>query len=93
MHDLNTIKQLNVDAFAPWIKRTQEEGKFVVATYTGLHILSVESFAAEKQAIEALHAEVSSPDQHRELFSPTLSARGETPTRDQSDDRFFATQA
>lgn len=86
MHDLQTISKLNAAAFADGIANYQAQGRYVVATYTGLHILSVETFsgpAAQTDATTALNAPKASPDVHRKLFEPT----GAAPARDQSEDR------
>ena len=89
MHSLETISRLNADAFGPDIAALQRKGKHVVATYSGTALMSIESFDHVAPAIDAAHAEPSSPDQSFRLFV----AKYEEPNnlvRDQSEDRASA---
>lgn len=45
MHDLNTINKLNADAFKRSIDRFRAQGRYVLARYEGLHLVSIETFA------------------------------------------------
>ena len=84
MHDLNTIAKLNADTFAPAITNYRAQGRYVVAQYTGLHILSIETFEDPLEAVSAFNAPVASPDVTRKIFPPTASR---PLRRDQSEDR------
>lgn len=88
MHDLRTISRLNAEAFGPAITNLQRQGRFVVAKYAGLHILSIESFSDETEARADFDEAVDSPDKTKKLFAPIASADGANPVqRDQSEDR------
>ena len=54
MHDLNTIRRLNFEAFADSIGRYQRQGRWVLATYEGLHLTSIETFSSAEDAAQAL---------------------------------------
>ena len=91
MHDLNTISRLNAEAFGPAIENLQRQGRFVVAKYTGLHILSIESYSDELEARADFDKPNDSPDQHKKLLTPLASADGANPAqRDQTEDRVAA---
>jgi len=51
MNDLNTINRLNAEAVTSQLGSSipllQAQGKYVVAEYAGLHILSFETFSGE----------------------------------------------
>jgi hypothetical protein len=84
MHDLHTIAKLNAETFGPAITNFQAQGRYVVANYTGLHILSIETFEDPLEAVSALNAPVDSPDVTRKIYPPTASRPFK---RDQSEDR------
>lgn len=88
MHDLNTIIRLNAEAHGDAVDRRRAEGKFVVAKYTGLHLVSFEAYDTGAAALQALNdgRVGASPDVHFKLYNPTLVPRG----RDQSEDRTLA---
>jgi hypothetical protein len=84
MHGLKTINQLNAEAIERSISHFQNQGRYVVATYTGLHILSVETFEDPLEAVSKFNSPVDSPDVHRKILTPTA---GRSVPRDQSEDR------
>ena len=86
MHALHTIQTLNAETFAPAIENYRAQGRYVVATYTGLHIASIETFTDAKEAVALFEAPVESPDVHRKIYTPTA----ERTPRDQSEDRTLA---
>ena len=87
MHDLNTINKLNAETFAPAIENYRAQGRYVVAEYSGLHVLSIETFEDPFEAVAKFNSPTSSPDVHRKILPPT--ARRQAP-RDQSEDRTLA---
>lgn len=62
MHDLNTINRLNLEAFAESINAHRKAGRFVLAQYEGLSLVSIETFSYQNQAQDAFDAAV--PLQH-----------------------------
>lgn len=86
MHDLNTISRLNAETHAKGIKSLQDQGKHVVATYTGLSLLSFEGFATAGEAEAARSAPVDSPDVTRRAYAPTPAGQA-VAAHDQSEDR------
>ena len=62
MHDLNTINRLNIEAFAESITAHRKAGRFVMAQYEGLSLVSIETFSYQNQAQDAFDAAV--PLQH-----------------------------
>ena len=73
MHDLNTLNRLNLEAHGASIKASQDAGKYVVATYTGLTLYSTAEFDNEDAALRAQKEPAESPDINRRLFAPTTS--------------------
>ena len=69
MHDLNTIRRLNAEAHADSINRVRAKGRFVVADYAGLTLMSYRSFE-ERPHAEAALAEPLEGSEHRKLFEP-----------------------
>lgn len=53
MHDLNTIRRLNAEAHAATIEKARNEGKHVVATFAGLHLMTVETYSDAETALAA----------------------------------------
>ena len=89
MHDLNTINRLNAEAFHDAVSNFQRQGRYVVATYAGLSLFSIETFGDEAAALLAVDAAVPTGNSKR-MFRPTAPAPAEgyvQPTRDQSEDR------
>lgn len=86
MHSLETIQRLNAEATEKAIKHYQDQGRWVVAGYAGLHITSLETFTDGAEASAAARREVDSPDQRFELHQPT-PADQVVRARDQSEDR------
>lgn len=72
MHDLNTINRLNAEAFADSIAKYRAAGRFVLAKYEGVHLVSIETFTDTRQAQDALDAALA--EQHggarAVLFTP-----------------------
>lgn len=58
MHDLNTLNRLNADAFQRAIQNFQAQGRFVLATYEGLTLTTIESFSSANEMVDAHHAAV-----------------------------------
>ena len=81
MHDLNTINRLNAEAHADAINAARRQGKYVVATFAGLHVVGVASFSDSRSAVSALTAPVEASER-RVIYGPITGA-----TRDQSEDR------
>ncbi len=71
MHDLNIIERKNREAIERDADAQRAAGKWVVATYTGVAVVSTEAFATQAEAEAAFGAERSSPDVHRKLLPPT----------------------
>ena len=55
MHDLNTINKLNAQQFAEWAEGLRGEGKHVLVTYEGLHVVGLESFTDRDEAFAKLN--------------------------------------
>lgn len=89
MQDLNIIRKLNAEAFGPEIASLQRQGKHVVATYTGLTLLKIDSFDDPLLAGDALNASVESPDINRKIFRAKYEAPNSF-TRDRTEDRTVA---
>lgn len=51
MHDLNTISKLNAEAFGEAVENFRRQGRFVIATYSGLALVSIETFTDEGDAM------------------------------------------
>lgn len=86
MHSLETLHRLNAEATEKAIKHYRDQGRWVVARYTGLHIAGIETFTDPAEANAAVRREVDSPDQRLELHAPTPDAE-RIGTRDQTEDR------
>lgn len=96
MHDLNTIRRLNLDTFGQAIKNFQRQGRFVMAVYAGLHIVSIESFSTSGDAAYGVAERTDrlEASERIEVFPPATAAEqaaaaapGEPLKRDQSEDR------
>jgi cobyrinic acid a,c-diamide synthase len=68
MHDLHTINQLNAEAHAASIETACAAGKYVVAEYTGLHLMTTQVFDDEAAATKAMNAPLEHGDTRR-LYS------------------------
>lgn len=88
MHDLNTINKLNAEAHAKSVKTAQEAGLWVIAKYTGLHLLSTTNFNSAAEAQDFLESEERNPvaGNHYRRFDPIAHPVGH---RDQSEDRTY----
>lgn len=86
MHSLETIHRLNAEALQKSAKHFADQGRFVVVTYFGLHVASVETFSDQDDAFAALNAPLASPDVNRKLIPPTPREQV-VGQRDQSEDR------
>lgn len=53
MRDINDIIQQNNDTWGPVIQNLTRQGRYVVAQYDGLHLVSIESFTTLRDAQEA----------------------------------------
>ena len=82
MRDLNTINRLNAEASgASQINDQRRNGKYVVALYAGLDLVSFTTFDHASAAAEAAQAPTDASER-RVVFGPITG-----PTRDQSEDR------
>lgn len=86
MHSLETIHKLNAEALQKSAKHFADQGRFVVVTYFGLHVASVETFSEQAEAFAALNAPLFSPDVNRKLIPPTPREQV-VGQHDQSEDR------
>lgn len=79
MHDLNVINRINAEAFAESIANYRKQGRWVLAKYEGLHLVSIETFTEQQPAQVAFDVEVSA--QHggsrAVLFTPVPVASDE----------------
>ena len=75
MHDLNTINRLNAEAFEAAIKNFQAQGRYVLAKYEGLTLVSIETLGNA----DALC------DGHFKCLTPTAGFHATK--RDQPEDR------
>jgi hypothetical protein len=74
VHDLNTIKRLNFEAFAQSIGKYQAAGKHVLAVYEGMHLTSIETFTDAAEAQVRFDTVNSKRDgQTARLFLPTAA--------------------
>lgn len=87
MHDLNTINRLNAETFTKSIDNFRAQGRFVLARYEGLHLVSIESFSNADQASDAHFAATkdAGPGERYVVHAPTAAFY--TTQRDQSEDR------
>ena len=88
MHDLNVINRINAEAFAESIQNHRRQGRWVLAKYEGLHLVSIETFTMQTVA-QAAH-DAAADCQHgggrSVLFTP-FEVSAPAPLRDQSEDR------
>lgn len=87
MHDLHTINRLNAEAFAKSVKKYQDQGRHVVATYNGLALVSIETFSDHEDA-QAAFSKVNAlrDSSNARLFFPTPTDQV-IGAHDQSEDR------
>lgn len=82
MHDLNTLRRLNAEAAeAAQINDLRRQGKYVVALFAGLTLVSFTSFDGASAAAEAVQAPTDASER-RVVYGPITG-----PVRDQSEDR------
>lgn len=85
MHGLETIVKQNLDRFAKAITTYRSQGRWVLAKYDGLHLVSIETFGSAEEAGPTYAAAHNTIGEHAKLLPPTpewYAAR-----RDQSEDR------
>lgn len=70
MHDLATIHKLNAEAYAQGIDNFRKQGRHVLAIYSGLHLMSVETFTTAEEATTALEAIPANCGDHGKLYAP-----------------------
>lgn len=90
MHDLNTITRLNAERFADGIKSLRAQGRYVLAKYDGLALVSIESFSDHQEAVAATTAASAAggASERVQLFAPLSEAEAALARgRDQSEDR------
>lgn len=87
MHDLNTINRLNAEAFKNAITNYRAQGRYVLARYDGLTLMSIETFSTVGEAAQALvqAQESAGASEHFDLLSPL--PEWHAAKRDQSEDR------
>ena len=89
MHDLNTINRLNYENFVRAIQSFQAQGRFVLATYEGLTLTTIESFSSANELVDAHHAAIqanpATTDTSFKCFQPTAGFH--VSQRNQSEDR------
>lgn len=92
MHDLNTINKLNANAFEAAIKNFQAQGRYVLAQYEGLTLVSIETFGSADALcdghLDALEKNPPATGTHFKTFPPTAGFHAAH--RDQSEDRAAA---
>jgi hypothetical protein len=77
VHDLETINRLNAEAFAASIDNYRRQGRYVLAVYAGLTLVSIETFTAQEEAFRAFDLYRDRNDSmHGRLFFPTGDATG-----------------
>lgn len=87
MHDLNTINRLNEEAFGKGIAHQRAAGRYVLAKYEGLHVVSYETFSTADDVIHAVNEQQQLGTSFR-VFTPMTDAeRVLHQGRDQSEDR------
>lgn len=89
MHDLNTINKLNANAFEAAIKNFRAQGRYVLAKYEGLTLVSIETFTNSDALVDghyaALGANPPATGTHFKIFPPIAGFHAAQ--RDQSEDR------
>ena len=76
MHDLSTISKLNAAAFAEAIDRYRKAGRYVIAEYAGLHLMSIETFSTEQEAFEKFATYAGKLDStHAKLLAPFADSK------------------
>lgn len=53
MDDLNTISKRNAEAFADAVQNYRKQGRWVMAVYSGLALMSIETFSSEEDAMRS----------------------------------------
>jgi len=88
MHDLNTINRLNYEAHARSIKDAQAHGKYVIAKYEGLTLVSTQ-VCDEAPVVQS--GRISDVGERIQVFAPfSEDERAAYLGRDQSEDRKLA---
>ena len=87
MHDLNTINRLNSEAFSEAVDNFRAQGRYVLAKYDGVTLMSIETFSNTEEAAAALvqAQETGGVSERFKLLAPTGTWHGTQ--RDQSEDR------
>jgi hypothetical protein len=89
MHDINTINRVNYEAFQRAIQNFQAQGRFVLATYEGLTLTTIESFSSANELVDAhaaaLKANPATTGTNFKCFQPIPAWH--LGARDQSEDR------
>ncbi len=72
MHDLNVINRLNAEAFADSIQNYRRQGRWVLAKYEGLALVSIETFTVQEdaQAMLDVAVELQHGGERNVLFAP-----------------------
>lgn len=79
MQDINVISRQNAEAAEhEGLNAARKAGKFVVAEYTGLHLVGYKAFEHRDDAVDAAHATPASPDVRYKLLNPITAAPEQT---------------
>ena len=71
MHDLNELNKLNAERFAQAIHNYRAQGRFVIAEYSGLTLMAIETFSTEKEAFDKFGTYSTMHDStHAKLYFP-----------------------
>lgn len=80
MHDLNTISKLNAQAFGEAVENFRRQGRFVIATYSGIALVSIETFTDEGDAMRTFGDKTGEdPSQHFKLLFPRKPGEADAP--------------
>jgi hypothetical protein len=89
MHDINTIERKNYEAFQRAVGNFQAQGRYVLCTYEGLHLVSIETFSTADELVDAHSTKVrdtpAGQGAHFKCLQPTAGFHATQ--RDQSEDR------
>lgn len=71
MHGLETIVKQNQTQFEKAIDTYRSQGRWVLAKYTGLHLVSIETFGSAEEAGPTYAAAHNVIGEHAKLLPPT----------------------
>ena len=85
MHGLETIHRQNQTRFEKAIDNYRSQGRWVLAKYDGLHLVSIETFGSAEEAAPVYAKAFNIIGEHAKLLPPT--PEWYAAQRDQSEDR------